>query len=300
MHDHLTERFTALDADVSRNVRIAASARVRARGDRRRIGMATTSAVAVGAVAALGTAGVNMVAAGGRAPGDSVGSSTARLKIPANLKLPHEGETGWRGDDNAGIRAVFTGCAAGDPTLTGRADARTATGPGRAAEESHSPTRVTEQLFLFDSDQSAGSALAALVAGVRTCGWIDPAMGQPLSGTHLTGQSPNAELTRIGGIQAGNAVFLIVSTTRGSLMSSVGGDERSLMAARLCTVLNLCQPGPRGGASASPGPFGMFASPQPTGSPGSGGSAGPSGPPVSPQPGTATGTVTTSPDSSSR
>lgn len=272
MYDHLSERFAALDADVSRHALIVAPDRVRARGDRRRIGVATTSAVAVGAFAALATLGAN-AADGSHGAGTSVESSPARLKIPASLRLPHEGETGWHADDNVAIPAVFASCAASDPTLTGRTDVRGATGPGRPGEETHSPTRVTEQLILFDSELAAKAAIAGVVAAGQACGWIDPGASQ-LDATHLTGQYPNAELVRVEGIQTGNAIFLISTTTHGSLMSSVGSDELSLITARLCTILNLCHPAP----GVSPLTEGSAESPDTTASPGSSAPVGASGP----------------------
>jgi hypothetical protein len=239
--DHLSERFAALDADVSRHALIVASDRVRARGDRRRIGVAATSAIVLGLFATLSTVGVNMV--GG--PGNVVGNSPAPLAIPADLRLPHEGETGWQGGDNVAIPpGMFAGCGAGDPTLVGRTDRRLAFGPGWPEEQPHSPTWVSEQLILFDSDLAAKSAMVALVADFRACGWIEPGMGLQFDATQMFGKQPNAELERIVGIQTSNAVFLLMTTTTGALMSSAGTTELSLIAARLCTMLNLCHPIP--------------------------------------------------------
>ncbi|GAA4263715.1 hypothetical protein [Dactylosporangium darangshiense] len=290
MYDHLSERFIALDADVSRHARIVAPDRVRARGDRRRIGVATTSAVAVGAFAALATVGAN-VADGSNGAGTSVESYSARLGIPASLRLPHEGEAGWRADDNVAIPAVFASCAASDPTLPGRTDVRGATGPGRPDEEAHLPTRVTEQLVLFDSELAAKAAIAGLVAAGQACGWIDPGMASQLDATHLTGQYPDAELVRVKGIQTGNSIFLISTTTHGSLMSSVGSDELSLIAARLCTILNLCHPAP----GVSPLTEGSAESPDTTGSLGSSAPVGASAPPLIAPPAIATRIPTSEP-----
>jgi hypothetical protein len=203
-------------------------------------------------MAALATVGAG-VATGGYGLNTPSGGSGSHVRIPASLKLPHEGEAGWHSDDNPDTPAAFVGCAGGDPTVTDRTAARTATGPGHPEEQQLSPTQVTEQLFLYDSDQAAKSAMAGLIGGLQACGWADSPTD--LEGSHVTGQYPNAKLDRVTGIRAGNAVFLIYTVTRGDLMSSVGSDEESLIAARLCTVLKLCDPSP-------------WVSPLPGGSPG--------------------------------
>lgn len=238
MTDQLTERFADLDADVSRHAVIVASDRVRARGDRRRLNAVATSAIVVGVLATLTTVGVHLVG-GGPIAGNPPGSS----EIPADLRLPHEGETGWQGGDNVTIPpGMFKGCGTGDPTHAGRTDRRVAFGPGWPEEQSHSPTWVTEQLLLFDSERAAKSAMAGLVAHYRACGWIDPGMGQQLDAQHMAGKYPDARLERIEGLQTGNAVFVLTTTTTGALMSSAGTTELPVVKAQLCTMLGLCNP----------------------------------------------------------
>jgi len=238
MTDQLTERFAALDADVSRHAVIVTSDRVRARGDRRRRTAVATSAIVVGVFATLTTAGVHLV---GGAP--VAGNPPGSTEIPVDLRLPHEGETGWQGGDNVTIPpGMFKGCGTGDPTLAGRIDRRVAFGPGWPEEQSHSPTWVTEQLMLFDSERAATSAMTGLAAHYRACGWIDPAMGRQLDAQQITGKYPDARLERIEGFQTGNAVFVLTVTTTGALMSSAGTTEMPVVAAQLCTMLGLCHP----------------------------------------------------------
>jgi hypothetical protein len=266
MHDELNRRLMAAAADVARSVHITTAARVRARGDRRRVGVAT-SAVGVLAVAAVGV-GVLSTGAGG-------GSNIAepdRLhgRIPDALTMPHEGEEGWTSNDDAAVRAVFDGCAASDPTQVGRTDARTMTGPGAPVEQQHSPATVTEQLFLYQDEKAAQSAIAALRQGVTTCGWIDPAVGvDPQNGGQLEGtivhsQQPSLDMERITGFQIGNAVFIVHGRIGGAGMAAPGVNEKPMMAAELCRVMQICEldasgmPSPPPGTgypqSSSPGP----------------------------------------------
>jgi hypothetical protein len=58
--------------------------------------------------------------------------------------------------------------------------------------------------------------MAGLTAGPQACGWTGSSGStSELGGSHLTGQYPTAELERVSGFRADNAIFLIHWVTRG-------------------------------------------------------------------------------------
>jgi hypothetical protein len=262
--DDLTQRLAAAATDVSHAVRIGSPSAVRTRGDRRRVRTAATSAAAVGALTTLGVVGAGSL--GPPTAGQGGGKPGVITHIPAALRMPHEGSAGWQRNDNPEIASAFARCNGFiDPTLRARTDARTMTGPGRPGEEEHSPTRLTEQLFLYQNEAVARSVIAELRAAVTQCGWIDPGMGQQLSGTKVDSQYPNLHMRRVEGIQQGNTVFLIHAVIGGAGMTSSGGDDLWAMAEELCRTMRACNPAASPGAPMSPQPSGSPGKPLPPG-----------------------------------
>ncbi|HEU4423641.1 MAG TPA: hypothetical protein VFR67_14000 [Pilimelia sp.] len=264
MHE-LNELLSMGAADVSRTVRIAPASAVRARGDRRRAGLfAMAAAVVVAAVAA--TAAGAVVTGGGSLT--SPGTGPPEGGIPAELKMPKEGEPGWRRDDAPDVGAEPT-CGRGDPTLPGRRDARTLT--GRVDSDGVKQDRFVQQLFLYESKAAARAAIDALVADLRACGWSLgdnpwswPGVGEDgrqFLGHRLTGEGPDARGERASGHQLGNVVFLWHDRRFGERLryddpAVSGMNDVTSLGAQLCVLMRLCPPG-------TPAPP---ATPHPTGS----------------------------------
>ena len=95
--------------------------------------------------------------------------SAAVTKIPAGLLMFDEGEAGWTTDNSPNVPSAFNPCGGSDVTAVGRTDARTLRGPGPDGNQSHSPSKVTNQLFVFATEHAATTALLGLSAG--GCGW---------------------------------------------------------------------------------------------------------------------------------
>jgi len=241
----LNEVLSAGATDVGRTVRVGAASAVRARGDRRRTRLAAMSAVAVGAVAAVGagavvTGGGPLTSPGTRPPPQTV--------IPAALKMPHEGERGWRRDNSRDTPSPFTGCGSEDPTLRGRTAARTMT--GYFDRDPKVPTeKYTEQFFLFRNERAAKAAMAALQEGVLRCGWwyfYNPPDWQ-VAGWQSANRPDNpviVDLEEVHGIRLGNAIFLIYHKgTHGTFKGAHGPDlEIVYMMQHVCAVMRLCPP----------------------------------------------------------
>jgi hypothetical protein len=105
-------------------------------------------------------------------------------KIPAGLSMLHEGEAGWTTINDPNLPSAFNPCGDTDFTAAGRTDARTLKGPGLPIEESHSPSKVTHQLFLYATEQAATEAFKKLTAG--KCGWQKSLMNPgDAESTHL-------------------------------------------------------------------------------------------------------------------
>lgn len=232
MLDELTQKINVGAAEVQRQVGVPSPDQVRARA---RQGQMRSVAIAAGVSAGTVFVGVTALLSGGfggNAPaGDPAGPSSG-------LVMLHEGEPGWQRNDDPAVRAAFSGCGASDPTLPGRTGAITMTGPGRAIEEKHSPTRLTEQVFFYDSERAAADAIAALRQSVTACGWIDPRMGQQLSGTLLT----SGKVEHITGFQTEHVLTLVHSVTTGALMSS-GASDLYAIQRHLCDTIRVCAPG---------------------------------------------------------
>jgi hypothetical protein len=260
MDDELDQRLSTAASDVARVAHLTTAERIRARGDRRRVGVIAASAAGLLAVAGVG---VGVVAAG--AGDGEVADRGLGPQISDRLRMPHEGEPGWTRNDDADIRAAFDGCAPTDPTLAGRTDARTISGPGQPSEGTHSPATVTEQLFLYQDETTAQSVIAALKRGVTACGWIDHVMSTELNGKMVNSPYPNLDIEKVSGFQIGNAVFVVYSRLGGPGVPSTAVNEvrlevvhdpepdRWLMAAELCRVMEICQYDAQGRISPPPG-----------------------------------------------
>jgi hypothetical protein len=176
MGEHLTTRLAVLEADVTRVVRLAPAAEIRARGERRRWWgtRALVSLVAVVTASGFLAGGLGLLSAGGG--GDTWSN------FPAALRMPHEGERGWARNSDPSIASVFNPCGEADVTLPGRLDARTMT--GKAFPDDPDPVSLTEQLFLYPDEATAQRVMDDL----RTRAERDPSEGCGWAGGVYTGQ----------------------------------------------------------------------------------------------------------------
>jgi hypothetical protein len=237
--DKLVERLKAFSRDVSDSARLAPAGAVRTRGDRRKIQLTGVTAITAGVLTA--TVGVAVSATGGGGGGAAAGGLATM--IPNELDLPHEGESGWTRDDNAQITGVFQPCTGHDASLSGRTDARTMTGRGSPIEEEHSPTAITNQLFLYGSEQDATAVMDSLATDMTRCGWMGGWTRQTVYGQHvLMGRSGDQPLLDAIAIRRGNVVYVSYLEIGGALMSSGDYPAVEEMGRRLCTVLDLCEP----------------------------------------------------------
>ena len=261
---------------------------VRARGDRRRAGLTAAAAgLSVLAVVA-GVVGVSFIADPtasfpGRAsaqipssapsgattppsPSDPAPSSVpatsqprspaptsgpvSMTKIPANLSMLHEGEAGWTTDKDANVPGAFNPCGGVDVTAAGRTDARTLRGPGLPGEESHSPSKVTQQLILYASEQVATAAFVKLSKG--GCGWIKSLMNPgDAESTHLARLRKAESYTQVPGVfwlhdavvvRTGNAVLIAYADASGAGMTSnVADQEIDYILNPLCEARLVCR-----------------------------------------------------------
>ena len=171
-------------------------------------------------------------------------------KIPAGLRMLHEGEAGWRRDDNDRVAAALNPCGGADATLAGRTDARTLTGKGKAGEESHSPSRVTHQLFLYATNAAAAAAYEKLSTEGQSCGWINGRMNpaeRSLLPLRKSDESGAGQMDRYWLHDAvvqvhRNALFVAFSDTKGAGMTSNIDDlEFDRMLAPLCRIGLVCR-----------------------------------------------------------
>ncbi|WP_432986303.1 hypothetical protein [Dactylosporangium sp. CA-233914] len=264
MRDQLQHRLTALADDMGSAVRVAPVDQVRARGDRRRSRFLASQAAAMGVLVVLG------LVAAGLAGGPSTAEVAAGPQIPDALRLPREGAQGWQRNDDPRVASAFPGCGTVDPTGRGRTDARTATGPGSAREVAGVPARVTMQLFLYDTDQDAAAAFAALRRSVDQCNWTmrlegsDAVTGDELWASHYTGTDDSnggAQGEYLAGFRSGNAIFLTLAAFGGggwsSYISALRDDVFLDIGEQLCTHMRICgvwSPG-RGSAGPSVPPY---------------------------------------------
>jgi hypothetical protein len=169
--------------------------------------------------------------------------------IPAGLKMLHEGAAGWQRSDNPLIASAFNPCGGPDDTLAGRSDARTLTGRGRPVEEEHSPTAVSQQLFLYVEASVAATAFDAVVAEAASCGWLKDFY--PDDADHLArlrirapadDQNPYGVIRDALVVRDGNALFVMTADTGGALMSSSVDDQAVDRAiAPLCAADLVCR-----------------------------------------------------------
>jgi hypothetical protein len=260
---------------------------VRARGDRRRIGV-TTAAVGLSLLAVgAGAVGISFVAAptasfpGGDsspepsalpssgaiptpspdylvptgAPATSYPPSPAQTfpavtKIPATLSMLHEGEAGWTTNTDVNVPSAFNPCGGVDVTIAGRTDARTLKGPGLPGEESHSPSKVTHQLFLYSSEQAATAAFVELSAG--QCGWLKSVMNPgDAESTHLARLRKSESYTPEPGVywlhdadlvRTGNALLIAYAdASGGGMTSNLADQELDNILAPLCRAQLVCR-----------------------------------------------------------
>jgi hypothetical protein len=271
MDDELDQRLSAAATDVARVVHLTTPERVRARGDRRRVGVTAAAAAVLVAVVAVG---IGVVSANAGDGGEVAGRRVQGRQISDLLKMPHEDEPGWTRNDDPDVRPAFDGCQADDPTLAGRTDARTVTGPNGPTEREHSPATMTEQLFLYEDETRAKSVLAALSERLTPCGWTNDApdmtnapsrvryAGPELSGSIHHSAYPKLDIEKVSGYQFGSAVFIVHVRIGGAGMTSSGINEEPVMARDLCRVMAICKkdsdgrvsPPPETGSATPPGP----------------------------------------------
>jgi hypothetical protein len=159
----------------------------------------------------------------------------------------HEGEAGWTRDNSLNVPSAFNPCGDADVTVAGRTDARTLKGPGLPGEQSHSPSNVTHQLFLYATEQAATTAFVKLSPG--GCGWTKSIMNPgDAESTHLARLRKAESHTSEPGVywlhdavlvRTGNALLIVYADTSGAGMTSDTADQeldnilRPLCAARL-------------------------------------------------------------------
>jgi len=262
---------------------------VRARGDRRRAGV-TAAAAGLSLLAVVaGAVGVSFAGApaasfpggdstqvpssapsGSVTPGPTLGypspsgvpetsnppspAQTSRpqafTQIPVSLSMLHEGEAGWTTDNDPNVPSAFNPCGGADVTAVGRTDARTLRGPGLPIEETHSPSKVTHQLFLYTSEQAATAAFVQLSAG--ECGWMKSIMNPgDAESTHLArlrmSESPTQEpgvywLHDADLVRTGNALLIAYADAGGAGMTSnLADQELDYILHPLCEARLVCR-----------------------------------------------------------
>ena len=263
MRDELTDRLALLESRVSQATRLVAVADVRRRGDRR---TARTGRAAVVAIVVALTGGVAVALAGGGAGSDLTTGPTAApvTALPSQARLPHEGQPGWQLRTDAGTPAAFQPCSPGsgspvstEITLTGRTDARTASGPIGAGAS------LSEQVLLYSSADFAAGAMRELMDAAQACGWdgpatfaqVDPPLGvEAVSGwtgmamrraTAKSGQGPSGQpgpAFELALVRRVDVVVMIVSSRR-TVQSTDNGVEDASFAAlssMACATLHHC------------------------------------------------------------
>jgi hypothetical protein len=250
---------------------------VRARGDRRRAGVAAAAA-GLGVLAVVaGAAGVSSTRAPfpvGESPpvpsqtpptgvsgtsdppspsstsSPSASIPSASTKIPAGLSMLHEGEAGWTTDNDVNVPSAFNPCGGDDVTAAGRTDARTLKGPGLPIEETHSPSKVTHQLFLYASERAATAAFVELSAG--ECGWAKSIMNPgDAESTHLAYLRKAESYTPEPGVywlhdaelvRSGNALLIAYADASGAGMTSnLSDQELDNILRPLCEAQLVCR-----------------------------------------------------------
>ncbi|HZM84452.1 MAG TPA: hypothetical protein VFC19_52700 [Candidatus Limnocylindrales bacterium] len=286
--DDLHHRLAELASEAEAGLALSSSRGVRSRGDRRRAGVTTAAAgLAILSVAAGGVtifsamARTTPLGAGASSDEPSAGPTGSAIprpsafrfpsghpvgppsqgprkdfvpltftKIPASLSMLHEGEAGWTTVNDVNVRSAYNPCGETDVTLTGRTDARTVKGPGLPVEESHSPSKVTHQLFLFATEKAATEAFVKLSAG--GCGWTKSMMNVgEAEDTHLarlrSSESPTQQpgvywLHDANLVRSGNALLVAHADASGAAMTSNMADqELNYILNPLCQARLICR-----------------------------------------------------------
>jgi hypothetical protein len=248
MPERLAEQLGDLAGDVQAATRPQRPAVIRARGDRRHTFQVATAAIALG-LGILSAGTLSIVASGGVGPATAPSPSAASpaQAIVESLPIPHDGQAGWVRNDDPFAPGAFNPCGVNDVTLIGRVDAVTMTGPGRPEEEVHSPTRMTQQVLLFETPEQAWAVLRDLAAPMARCDWSGGLTRSTAYGeVAVIGRSPADLSTTPSTLRdaivavRGNAMILHYSETTGALMSSVDNDAIAHVSAMLCAMMRLC------------------------------------------------------------
>jgi hypothetical protein len=302
MPDRPSQRFTRLSEQLRVRPLVPAD-RIR-RGERRRrrdaILASIVAAVAIGSVGTL----VGLSLTRGSAADSPAGPPpTMAAAFSALFNMPHEGQTGWVRDDNPHAAGALIPCDGPDVTQDHRLAAVTMTGPGMAMEEAHSPTRLTEQVILFDRPETADATVRALANAAQSCGWGGSIRHDTVYGDDVLMAYYRADRGVVGlklikdaiVTARGNAVIVMYSEVTGALMSSSDSTAVQIISDRLCATMKLCQVNNCIASMPSPSPPKRTPCPRtssdvtPSGHGPTGGgpkqSSGPAGPSPSPGPG---------------
>jgi hypothetical protein len=244
----LDARLARLADDVAGAARPLRAAQIRGRGDRQRTRAVASAAVGLGVLAIAG--GVAVAASppptqhGPARPSPSrVSPSVQATVIPQTLPLPHDHDGRWKRDDNAAIPSAFLPCVTTDPTVTGRTDAVTMTGPGNPDEETHSPAHITDQLFLYRNDDAADKALLALGQQAVECDWHGGLTDGTIYGLHtiIARKYMGPLLHDAFVMRRGNALLISYDVVQGAWMSSGDLDAMAKLADDLCSLMGQCE-----------------------------------------------------------
>lgn len=254
--EELSRRLSTLATAVERATRVPPAVTVRDRAGRRPRLRALGVAAAVAALA--GIVGYPLVPGDDPAPPPTVvwPDPTA---LPPDLRLPHEGDPGWRRDDDVAIPSAFSPCRRTDPTAAdatapGRTAAATVSGrdpdPGRRSAD------YTEHLFLYTDEAAAATAMRALVDGAARCGW-QPAVqvgagGEP-ERLHAA-RAQDGPFAYATALRRGNVLFVVFGTVETSITDGTDEGAMATVGELLCASRGLCPARSPAEASWSPVP----------------------------------------------
>ncbi len=254
MHDEeLSRRMMTLAADAERAARLASAPSIRARGGRRRFKVAGALGLAAGLAALVGysiTAGI--VPNLGSAPSPVASAAWPDLRsIPPDLRMPHEGEIGWRRLDDTSIASAFIPCrvlepAAPDVTVPGRTDARSMS--GRDPNPNVRSATYTEHLFVYEDEAAAKAAMRGLVENAARCGWrpaIQPGIGSDPERLHaVRSLREPADLDGPFGygtaLRRGNVLFVVFGEVDQSITDGTDDLAMNAIGEMLCASRQLC------------------------------------------------------------
>jgi hypothetical protein len=244
MPDRLTERFAQF-ADGVRVRPPAPAEHVRARGEWR--GRRDAAIAAIALLVALGSVGtlIGLSVVRGGGPGIQPLGPPRPLPtaIATAFSMPHEGEAGWLRSDDPAAPGAFQPCEGPDVTMPGRVAAVTMTGPGAAYEYQHLPTRLTEQMLLFDGLTPASAALTELGRQVQECHWLggiqdDTDYGVPLV-TATNARLDGKEFATV--TLWGNALIVTYAMVTGEGAFFPDFSAKHQVSDRLCATMGLCE-----------------------------------------------------------